>query len=116
MPRSCLTLLSLAFLSACVASGPTAQGVLEPSAVTAAAPRTGTYRCEDGSDITVQSLQSSVMVTDADGQTVGLPASSAADDSARYGSGPYALVIEQGEALWMKAGEEPHTCARAGAP
>lgn len=51
------------------------------------------------------------MITGDDGQSIGLPASPA-ESRARYGSGAYALVLEENEALWMRAGKEPDTCMR----
>ncbi|APH70060.1 hypothetical protein [Aquibium oceanicum] len=94
-------------LSACVDGGPGRPSV-SPAAYT---PTVKRYHCENGSDVVIENRGTSVVVTDETGQPVELPASPTGS-RARYGSGAYALVLEDGEALWMKAGEEPGTCLR----
>lgn len=89
-------------------AGPAAVAVAGEEAVQ---PRLATYRCDSGSTLTIENLRTSVVVTDSDGQKVGLPAAPT-ESRARYGSGAYALVLERNEALWMKAGKEPDTCMR----
>lgn len=59
----------------------------------------------------VQSTQASVRLVEPDGESYVLPASPPTQNS-RFGEGGLALVVEGGEALWMKAGSPPVTCRR----
>ena len=102
-----LALPLISALSACVGSSPHGMSA-SPAAFTSMPTR---YHCENGSEVVIENRGTSVVVTDASGEPVELPASPAGS-RARYGSGAYALVLEGGEALWMKAGEEPGTCLR----
>ncbi len=100
--------LSLLLLpSACVGGGPATLTAVE----TVAAPTTHVYRCEDGRAMTVENRGTAVIVTEDGAEPIELPASPA-DSRARYGSPVHALVIEDGEALWMSAGRPPETCLR----
>jgi len=74
-----------------------------------AQPRRATYRCGNAGTILVESTGNAVHVTDTEGATYDLPASPPTQRN-RFGEGTIALVIEDGEALWMKAGREPLTC------
>ena len=105
--RAPLTLSLICLVSACVADGP-GKGL---PAETASTPRTATYRCDDGSIVSIENRGTSVVISDAVEGGIELPASPAMSRS-RYGGGGYALVLEDGEALWMKAGQEPETCLR----
>jgi membrane-bound inhibitor of C-type lysozyme len=105
-------LLPLVPLAGCVSEGTASAPVaVATPGGEATQPRRATYRCEDGSTLTIENLRTSVVVTSADGESIGLPAAPA-ESRARYGSGAYALVLEENEALWMRAGKEPDTCLR----
>ncbi|TWG92575.1 hypothetical protein L598_004900000060 [Mesorhizobium sp. J18] len=95
--------MAVILLSACVASTETAQD--------GAQPRFATYSCDDGTEMTVEAVQDKVHVVGPHGTEVELPASPPTQRS-RYGTPPYALVIEGTEALWMVSGEVPVTCNR----
>src|SRR5690606_22723446 len=95
-------------LTACVADGgqsPTGPGL----AAAPERPRSATYDCGDDGTITVESMTSAVRLVDAEGASYDLPASPPTQAN-RFGEGNVALVVEGGEALWMKAGREPMTC------
>ncbi len=72
-------------------------------------PRHLSYDCGDGGKLAIESFGGSVVVTDPEGEAIELPASPPAQRS-RYGKDAYALVVGDGEALWMKAGKRPITC------
>lgn len=72
-------------------------------------PRLVTYNCGDDGAITVEPMTSAVHLVDTEGASYDLPASPPTQAS-RFGEGGVALVVEEGEALWMKAGREPVTC------
>lgn len=72
-------------------------------------PRLATYDCGNDSRITVESMGRAVHLIDPEGTSYDLPASPPTQGS-RFGEGSVALVVEGGEALWMKAGREPVTC------
>lgn len=79
-----------------------------------AAPSRGraAYDCGEDGIITLETGHAAVrLIEQGDGGSYELPASPPAQAS-RYGSDGMALVIEDGEALWMKAGSEPITCRR----
>lgn len=78
---------------------------------TSAQPRQATYDCGENGTITVENLRTAVRLVEAEGDSYELPASPPTQTS-RYGEGGLALVVEDREALWMKAGKEPMTCRR----
>lgn len=87
------------------------QGRQEVVEITAAVPRQATYDCGAGGSIVVQNLRGSVRLVEAEGESYDLPASPPTQTS-RFGEGGLALVLEEREALWMKAGSTPMTCRR----
>lgn len=109
--RLCM-LSSLAFLAtACVGDQQAQTGQGDASQTIAAIPRHATYDCGDGDRIVIERAGNAVRLTDADGESYDLPASPPSQAS-RFGEGGLALVVEGGEALWMKAGKQPATCRR----
>ena len=74
-------------------------------------PRVSSYACADGGSITVENLGSAVRVVDEAGEGVDLPAAPPAQRS-RYGEGADAIVLDGGDALFMRAGQTPLTCKR----
>jgi hypothetical protein len=74
-------------------------------------PSLATYRCGEGGDLRVENGGSSVRVTFGEDDPVELAAAPPGQRS-RYGADGYALVLEDREALWMKAGKVPLTCRR----
>lgn len=80
-------------------------------AATSAQPRQATYDCGEDGTITVENMRTAVRLVEPQGDTYELPASPPTQSS-RYGEGGLALVVEEREALWMKAGKEPMTCRR----
>lgn len=75
-----------------------------------AQPPLATYACEDGTALTVAAAGASVVV-EADGEDVpvALPASPP-NQIHRFAEGLYSLVVENGEALWMKNGQGALAC------
>lgn len=69
------------------------------------------YKCGNDGAITVQMMANGVHLVDIEGVNYDLPASPPTQGN-RFGEGNVALVVEGGEALWMKAGREPVTCQR----
>ena len=109
-------------LTACVADGGQgpagglvgnlADSGLSAAPVASAPPRRAVYDCGDDGTITVEPMTSAVRLVEADGASYDLPASPPTQAN-RFGEGSSAaLVVEGGEALWMKAGREPMTCRR----
>lgn len=95
-------------LTACMADG--GQSLTGPQlAVSPTQPRLATYNCGEDGAITVEAMASAVHLVDTEGASYDLPASPPTQGS-RFGEGGVALVVEEGEALWMKAGREPVTC------
>lgn len=73
-------------------------------------PPLATYACEDGSELKVAAAGSSVVVeTPGEEAPVALPASPP-NQLYRFAEGLYSLVVENGEALWMKNGEGALAC------
>jgi len=72
-------------------------------------PRNATYDCGENGRIRVEGAGNVVRLTESDGSSYDLPASPPRQAS-RFGGDGLALVVEEGEALWMKAGKEPMTC------
>ena len=95
-------------LCACVAggTGPAALQIVETGS---GQPRLATYDCGQDGTITVEAMHSAVRLVEAEGSSYDLPASPPTQGN-RFGEGNVALVVEGGEALWMKAGREPVTC------
>ncbi len=98
-------------LAACVADGQQPQGRQTIAETAAAQPRQATYDCGAAGRITVENMRTAVRLVEAEGDSYDLPASPPTQTS-RYGEGGLALVVEDREALWMKAGKEPMTCRR----
>lgn len=74
-----------------------------------AQPRRTTYKCGSDGTILVEASNNAVHLVDTEGTSYDLPASPPTQRN-RFGEGSVALVVEEGEALWMKAGREPQTC------
>ena len=100
-------------LCACVADGGSASAALQVAESTPrqSQPRLATYDCGQDGTITVESMHSAVRLVEAEGSSYDLPASPPTQAN-RFGEGNVALVVEGGEALWMKAGREPIACKR----
>ena len=98
-------------LCACVADGGSGPGALQIIESGPGQPRLATYDCGQDGAITVEAMQNAVRLVEAEGSSYELPASPPTQAS-RFGEGNVALVVEGGEALWMKAGREPVTCTR----
>lgn len=81
----------------------------EAAELASAMPRNATYDCGENGRIRVEGAGSVVRLTESDGSSYDLPASPPRQAS-RFGGDGLALVVEEGEALWMKAGKEPMTC------
>lgn len=107
-----MTLLGVAVVSACVA--PEQNGPHTTGSVTAPQPKMATYSCGEDGNIAVESLGTSVRVTGTDGVATDLPASPPTQ-TARFGGENQAIVVENGEALYMVMGKPTLTCRRAGA-
>jgi len=74
-------------------------------------PGSAVYRCSGGGSMMIDNRRSVVLLRDPDGETLELPASPAGQMT-RYGKKPYALVLEGGEALFVKPRKPPFTCKR----
>lgn len=107
MPRTEIPFVLLVLLAAggCVADlDDVATGAVP------AQPPLATYACEDGSELKVAAAGSSVVVeTQGEEGPVALPASPP-NQLYRFAEGLYSLVVENGEALWMKNGEGALAC------
>lgn len=99
-----MILLLAPSMAACVADG----GGSVRSSTRA---RVLSYSCGPDGTLSVEYRRGSVRLTEPDGGAVELPASPPGQAS-RYGEAPYALVLEEREALWMKSGAAPVTCRR----
>lgn len=112
--RNAAALIALSILAAaCVApetSGNAAKGGTPEG--TAAQPRMATYSCGEDGSITVESLGSAVRVLGTDGAAVDLPAAPPTQ-TARFGGSNRAIVLEEGEALYMVAGKPTLSCKRS---
>ena len=99
-------------LSACVADDQQTQARQDMGQTAMMAqPRHATYDCGEDGTIMVENMRSSVRLVEPEGDSYDLPASPPTQTS-RYGEGHVALVVEDREALWMKAGREPMSCRR----
>lgn len=112
--RNAAVLTALSILTAaCVASetvnNPTTGGTPEGSA---AQPHVATYSCGEDGSITVESLGSAVRVLGTDGSAVDLPAAPPTQ-TARFGGSNRAIVLEEGEALYMVSGKPTLSCKRS---
>jgi len=96
-------------VAGCVAEQPARPG--RPGSGPAAA---GAYRCNDGSTLDVRRVPGGVQVTGPDGEVTVLPPAPP-NQSNRFGSQGFALVLEGLTALFMKAGAVPLDC-EAGRP
>lgn len=74
-------------------------------------PRMATYSCGNGDVLRIENRRGSVVVMKADGESIELPASPPRQQN-RYGEPPYALVLEDRDALFMVTGQEPVDCRR----
>ena len=92
-------------LAACQSATPG----IDPESVTQ--PPQSTFRCTGGAVLKVESLGSSVNVTQDNGSTVSLPALPTGSRS-RYSEGQTALVFNGREALFMVTGKPPLECKR----
>jgi hypothetical protein len=97
--------LILLLLTACQS---TTSGI-DPESVTQ--PPQSTFRCTGGATLKVESLGSSVNVTQDNGNLIALPALPAGSRS-RYSEGQAALVFNGREALFMVTGKPPLECRR----
>lgn len=105
-PRMTWLVIGLsAALAGCVAESTT-----QRSEQISTQPRRATYDCGTDGSIVVDNMRSMVTLTDSEGsyQLAAAPP----NQSSRYGSDGYALVLEGNDALWMKAGSTPLTCRR----
>jgi membrane-bound inhibitor of C-type lysozyme len=82
---------------------------IDPESVTQ--PRQSTFRCTGGAKLEVESLGSSVKVTQDNGSVLALPALPTGSRS-RYSEGQAALVFNGREALFMITGKPPLECKR----
>ncbi len=96
-------------LCACVADGPSGVSSLQSVGTGPAQPRRVTYNCGEDGPIMVEAMRGAVRLVEAEGSSYDLPASPPTQSN-RFGEGNMALVVEDGEALWMKAGREPIAC------
>ncbi len=101
---------TIAFLvTGCVGDQQQTHVRAEAAELASAMPRNATYDCGENGRIRVEGAGSVVRLTESDGSSYDLPASPP-QQASRFGSDGLALVVEEGEALWMKAGKEPMTC------
>ncbi|MEO3387181.1 hypothetical protein [Mesorhizobium sp. CAU 1741] len=70
-----------------------------------------TFDCGDDGLIMLDGNRDAVTLIETDGSSYNLPASPPSQTH-RFGDDGMALVVEDGEALWMKAGKQPMTCRR----
>jgi hypothetical protein len=98
----------LVALAACTTPAPVTSNT---DAARPAQPSYATYQCEGGGDIVIENAGAVVRVSVGDDEPVELVAAPPGQRS-RYGAEGYALVLEDRDALWMKAGKPPLTCAR----
>ena len=105
MSIRCPAPLFLLLLAACQS---TPSGI-DPESITQ--PPQSTFRCTGGATLKVESLGSSVNVTQDNGSTVSLPALPTGSRS-RYSEGQAALVFNGRDALFMITGKTPLECKR----
>jgi hypothetical protein len=102
-----LSILTAACVGAETSSNPNTDGISGGPQ-----PRMATYSCGDDGSITVESLGSAVRVLGTDGTAVDLPAAPASQ-TARFGGANQAIVLEDGEALYMVSGKPTLSCKRS---
>ncbi|MFC3221033.1 hypothetical protein ACFOEZ_18625 [Tianweitania populi] len=111
--RNTTVLIALSILAAaCVASETTNNANTGGAEGTAAQPRMATYSCGEDGSITVENLGSAVRVQGTDGASIDLPAAPPTQN-ARFGGSNQAIVLEDGEALYMVAGKPTLSCKRS---
>lgn len=99
-------------LAACIADDHDTRSGQALAATSTPQPRRATYDCGTDGRITVENMRTAVrLVEEGDGDSYDLPAAPPTQTS-RFGADGMALVVEDREALWMKAGSEPMTCRR----
>lgn len=101
---SALALAALAS-AGCVANDAPSGNAAEPRTVNLS------FECGDGESLTLTGDGASLLVRDSQDASVRVEASPPGQTS-RYDADGHALVINNGEALWMKAGAAPMTCRR----
>jgi len=69
------------------------------------------FDCGEGETLRLTGDGAALVAADSHETVVRLEAAPPGQ-SARYGADGHALVLNDGEALWMKAGEAPMTCRR----
>ena len=104
---TCLALL----LAACVGDDQQTQTRQQITETASVQPRQATYDCGSNGTITVENMHTAGRLVEPQGGSSDLPASPPTQTS-RFGEGGLALVVEDREALWMKAGKEPMNCRR----
>jgi hypothetical protein len=102
-----LTSLALA-VCGCTSQGPGVSNIT----VSSTTPANASYDCGAQGRINIARAATGVRLTESDGSSFDLPASPPSQAS-RFGEEGLALVVENGEALWMKAGATPMTCRRS---
>jgi len=104
-PRLWLAATACMLAAGCVAGEPGRTGSMAGASTVAA----GSYRCNDGSRLDIRRVSGSVQITEADGDVTLLPPAPP-NQSNRFGSQGFALVLEGRTALFMKAGATPLDC------
>lgn len=105
-------MIGLSILTAACVGAETPGTSTKGEAAGAAQPRMATYSCGDDGSITVESLGSAVRVLGTDGAAVDLPAAPPSQN-ARFGGSNRAIVLEDGEALYMVSGKPTLSCKRS---
>ncbi len=110
LPRNVVAMLALSILAAaCVAAEQPSTDAASNAAGTVSQPRMATYNCGEDGSITVESLGSAVRVLGTDGASIDLPASPPTQ-RVRFGGSNQAIVLEDGEALYMVSGKPTLSC------
>lgn len=89
----------------CVANDAPTRPVAQPTSINLG------FDCGDGERLTLVGDGVTLLATDSEDVSVRLQAAPPGQTS-RYGADGHALVINNGEALWMKAGAAPMSCRR----
>jgi hypothetical protein len=103
-PVLLLGLTGMIGLSACVADAPQANGTNPQFS-------RESYDCGKDGCLVVDRHPSSVIVSPPEADKIALPAAPPGQGT-RFGEGVYALLVSDGEALWMVGNERPLTCRR----
>ena len=101
-----LALLAVLPAVSCVDGGGISVEALQPEQ-----PRLATYDCGEDGKLVIKNNGPFVQVTDAGGAMLYLAASPPGQED-RYSAEHYALVVGDGEALFMKSGVPPLACRR----